>query len=438
MARRRSNGEGTIYRRKDGRYEGAVYVLTNSGTNKRVRVYGATRAEVDRKLTEAKAKNDQGVPLADKTWLLGNYLDYWLIEVVKPTRKPTTYDLYESNVRLHIKPSLGNLPLTKLTVPTLQRYLNHELESGQSVRKVQTLREVISSALTRAMREELITRNVARLVSVQETRSNIDAVRPWTSTEARHFLEVAVQHQWFTAFLIATLYGLRRGEVLGLRWQDVDLTRRVISIRQQVFRAGGQVQIGSVKTKAGERDLPLLDVIAYALQKHRQNSPLAKDLVFTTSAGNPIEPQNFSRSFQRLCTRHGLRRIKLHHLRHGAATLLKDLSVPDKDIQLILGHSSVTVTQKIYQHASMEARRSALDRAAGALFLTTPADDSNVNDSGRSRQNSRQAVATPRLSDQVKLAQDIKNTPTTGVTAVGVFHDFFGEPNDETGRNLLR
>jgi integrase len=242
---------------------------------------------------------------------------------------------------------------------------------------------------------------------------------------------VADHHQWFAAFLIATLYGLRRGEVLGLRWQDIDFARRVISIRQQVFRAGGQVQIGSVKTKAGERDLPLLDVIADVLLEHRQSTSLAKGLVFTTPTGNPIEPQNFSRSFQRMCARYELRRIKLHHLRHGTATLLKDLGVPDKDIQLILGHSSVTVTQKIYQHTSMEARRSALDRAADALFLTKLGDGSSMDDSGRSRQNSRQAVATPRLSDHVKQVQDIKSSPATGVTVAGLLDNFFGEPKGD-------
>jgi hypothetical protein len=131
MARRRSNGEGTIYQRKDGRWEAAVYVLTAGGDRKRNRVYGTTRAEVSKELTELKAKHDQGIPATDKNWLLGDYLDYWLAEVIKPNRKPTTYDLYEGNVRLYLKKDLGRLPLTKLTVPVLQRYLNQQQEAGR-------------------------------------------------------------------------------------------------------------------------------------------------------------------------------------------------------------------------------------------------------------------------------------------------------------------
>lgn len=360
MARRNGNGEGTVYPRKDGRWEGAFHVLTTSGVRKRVRVYGATRAEAHEKLTELKSNDNRGMPVADKSWLLGDYLDYWLAEVIKPNKKPTTYDLYESNVRRYLKPDIGHLPLTKLSVPTLQRYLNQQLANGQSVRKVQTLREVVSSALTRAMREEVLTRNVAKLVEVRDVQSRGAVARPWTPEEARRFLEAALEHQWFPAFLISVLYGLRRGEVLGLRWSDIDFGNMELHIEQQVFRAGGEVQIGPVKTKAGERDLPLLEVVGQLLMRWaKQYGYPIKGLAFTTSTGQPIEPQNYTRAFQRLCAKYQIRRIRLHDLRHGVATLLKDLGVPDKDVQLIMGHSNISITQKIYQHDTMESRRAA-------------------------------------------------------------------------------
>lgn len=444
MARRNSNGEGTIYRRKDGRYEGAVYVLAATGTKKRVRVYGATRAEVHTKLTEAKSKNDQGIPTPDKNWLLGDYLDRWLAEVIEPTRKPTTYDLYESNIRRYLKPGIGHISLVKLSVSTLQQYLNQQLANGKTVRKVQTLREVLSSALTRAMREELLSRNVARLVEVREVQSSeAESFEPWTPKEARTFLTAAAGHKWFPAFLISTLYGLRRGEVLGLRWADIDFTKGVIRVRQQVFRARGKVQIGPVKTKAGVRDLPLLPVVGQVLQYwSRQHDHNLEGLVFTTSARGPIEPQNYTRAFLRICARHQIRRIRLHDERHGTATLLADLGVPDKDIQRIMGHSNISITQKIYMHGRLTTRREAMNLAGDVLLtpeiLATVGVERSMSSSrtGGSvdkdesqgcRQDSRQTLAAPSLVAQFNFSPEAKNKPATGVTVAGSLDNFLGD-----------
>lgn len=447
IARRNSNGEGSVYQRKsDGRWVSSLWVETASGKSKRVYVYGKTRTEVHTKLTELKTKKDQGISTADKNWLLGDYLDYWLAEVIKPNQKPTTYDLYESNVRRYLKPDLGKLPLAKLTVPSLQRYLNHQLETGHSVRKVQTLREVVSSALTRAMREEVLTRNVAKLVEVRSVQGRGKHSEPWTPAEARQFLELALEHQWFPAFLISVLYGMRRGEVLGLRWRDIDFANMELHIEQQVFRAGGIVQIGPVKTKAGERDLPLLEVVGQLLLrwKKQNGSALNDGLAFTTSTGQPIEPQNYTRAFKRLCARYQIRAIRLHDLRHGVATLLKDLGVPDKDVQLIMGHSNISITQKIYQHSAMDSRRTALNQVGNALLspevLISIADDNkslpsairtDSNENGvvsrGSCRNGCQTPSTPSLTQHFKSRSEDKNKPATGVTVAGLLDDFLGD-----------
>ncbi|MEU6757565.1 site-specific integrase [Streptomyces sp. NPDC046685] len=426
MARRNSNGEGTIYRRKDGRYEGAVYVLTTGGTRKRVRVYGATRAEVHAKLTEAKAKNQQGMPVADKSWLLGDYLDYWLAEVIKPNRRATTYDLYESNVRLYIKPSLGRIALSRLSIPMLQSFLNRHLAEGRSARKVQTLREIISSALTRAMREEHITRNVARLVEVQSQQR--EPIEPWTLEEVSRFLDAAHMHQWFPAFLLIALYGLRRGEAMGVRWSDLDFSKQIIHIRQQVFRAGGKVQQGPLKTQAGRRDLPMLPIVSEVLQQHAITRKGSAELLITTETGQLVEPNNFTRAFKRLCARNGLRPIKLHHLRHTTATILKDLGIPARDVQLILGHSTIAVTQQIYQHDTMDSRRDALSRMRVALIPSGgEVQAAGAIDGSGSRQISRQTLTGSLLSDQIKSPRGSKNKPATGVPVAGWLNDFFGD-----------
>ncbi|MET4669118.1 site-specific integrase [Streptomyces sp. PvR018] len=400
MARRNSNGEGTIYRRKDGRYEGAVYVLMTSGARKRVRVYGATRAEVHAKLTEAKAKNDQGIPAATKSWRLSDYLDYWLTEVVKPNLRPTTYERYETAVRLYLKPGIGGQALTRLTVPIVQTFLNHHLTSGMSVRSVQILREILRSALTRAHEEELVSRNVARLVKLPKWER--DDVHPWTVKEAKAFLKAARSDPLYPAFVLLIYYGLRRGEVLGLRWSDIDFENSIIRIRQQVQRVGGVLLQGPVKTRAGRRDLPMLKFSRQVLIAQQQVRSESNSLVFATRNGQPIEPRNFVRSFQRVCEAHDIRRITVHQVRHTTATLLKDLGVPARDAQSVLGHSDIAVTQRIYQHTDMTGRRKALTQvetalratAAGNVTTQTEASGSSkaVADGNGSRQFSRQTV----------------------------------------------
>lgn len=384
MARRKTNGEGTVYRRKDGRHEGAVYVLTSGGIRKRVRVYGATHAEAAAKLAEARAKKDLGIPVADKAWRLGDYLDYWLAEVVKPTLRPSTYDRYETAVRLYLKPGLGGHVLTRLSVPAVQTFLNHQVQKGMSVRSTQILREVLRSALTRASAEELVARNVAQLVRLP--KSERQDSQPWTADEARAFLKASESDPLYTAFVVLVLYGLRRGEVLGLRWRDIDFRNSVIRIRQQVQRVGGRLQEGPVKTSSGRRDLPLLDLVRDLLagQRARPGYDLA-GFVFATRTGQPLEPRNFVRSFQRIIERNDLRRITVHQVRHTAATLLKDLGVPARDTQTILGHSDISITQQIYQHTDMAGRREALSRVEAVfrdIRVSKTAQDGN---SGRSR-----------------------------------------------------
>jgi integrase len=177
--------------------------------------------------------------------------------------------------------------------------------------------------------------------------------------------------------VLLLLYGLRRGEVLGLRWVDVDRESDQLHIRQQVQRTKDQLWIGPVKTVAGRRDLPLLELASDVLEiriaaQAVDRSELGRawqdnGLVFTTKTGRPIEPRNLVRSFRRICDAHGLRVIKLHHLRHTTATLLKQLGVPARDAQLILGHSRLAITLEIYSHEDRQGQRDALDKISETL-----------------------------------------------------------------------
>ena len=218
-------------------------------------------------------------------------------------------------------------------------------------------------------------RNVARLVELPAWERQ--AVVPWTAAEARGFLTAAHCDPLYPALVLLLLYGLRRGEVLGLRWADVDLDGGEIRIRQQVGRVRGELRIGPVKTNAGRRDLPMLPLAAdmFGIRRQAQVADTEEmgqawqdnGLVFTTKTGRPIEPRNLVRSFHRICEASGIRVIKVHHLRHTTATLLKNLGVPARDAQLILGHSRLAVTQEIYTHEDRQAQHDALTKISRAL-----------------------------------------------------------------------
>ena len=374
--RRRVNGDGSLTKRADGRWMGRYYAWTSAGTRKRVTVYGRTRQEAADRMREAQERNRQGIPVPDRAWKLGDWLDYWLEHVVAVNRRPATHALYELVVRKDLKPALGKCPLARLTVAQVQAFLNGQLVVGHSIRRVQIMRTVLSSALTRAMREELVTRNVARLAELPSWERK--PITPWTAAEARAFLGAAEGDNLYPAFVLLLLYGLRRGEVLGLRWRDVDESDREIRIRQQIHRSHGALQLGPVKTAAGRRDLPLLPLAAEALRTRAQAQEADRQvlgqawqasygLVFTTRTGRPVEPRNLVRSFRRICDDNKLRVIALHHLRHTTATLLKNLGVPARDAQIILGHSRLAVTLEIYTHEDRQSQHDALKRLSDTL-----------------------------------------------------------------------
>ena len=372
MAARNRNGEGTISGpRKDGRYVGAFYAPTSAGTVKRVYVYGRTYDEARAKLVTEQAKVMAGTPVPGKSWKLGPYLDYWLDHVVRPTRRPATVSLYETCIRLHLKPGLGKHELRRLSVAAVQRFMNaklRDIEPGESIRLVHVLRQVLSAALSRAVREELVSRNVARLVELPPWEPA--EVVPWSADEALSFLAAARSDPLYPAFVFLLLYGMRRGEVLGLRWSDLD--GDTIRVRQQVQRIKGELLTGPVKTRAGKRNLPLLGLADEALMIRRgtqfldceQFGPAWSDtgLVFTTRAGLPVEPRNLNRSFYRICAANSIRRVKVHALRHTAASLLKALGVPPKDAQVILGHANASTTTQIYTHVDQAAMRDAITK----------------------------------------------------------------------------
>lgn len=372
MAKR---GNGSIYKRSDGRWAAATTVTTASGLRKRVHHYAASQAAVQEWLTAKRHDEQRGLPTPDFRETVASYLTYWLETVAPVKARPRTLELYELTVRLYINPHLGRNDLTTLSVKDVQEAVNAVLEAGGSPRTAKLIRQVLSSALTHAEREQLVARNVARLIVLPHYERK--EITPWTVDEASAFLEAVSGHMWEVGFEMLIYYGMRRGEVLGLRWSDIDFDSGVIHVNQQLQRIDGTLTTGPVKTTAGRRVLPLVAPVRSTLEHlaaarglalvGNESAPDAEALVMLSSAGTPVEPGNFARAFQEITAKAGLPRITVHHTRHTAATLLKRVGVDPRDAQAILGHANVTTTQQIYQHADPDLHRAALDGIARAI-----------------------------------------------------------------------
>ncbi|MFI1156200.1 tyrosine-type recombinase/integrase [Streptomyces sioyaensis] len=364
--KRNPNGAGTITKRKDGRFQAAVYVLQPDGTRARKFAYGKTWAECDTKRRELLTKADSGVPVPTRSAKLAEWLPYWLDNVIKPNRKRSTYSKYAMHVRLYLVPLLGTKRLETLG-PRHVRVFLADVARKSSPATAKEAHRVLRTALTAATREELVTRNVASLVEAPKVVSR--ETTPWSLDETLTFLEEARRDPLYAAFVLAIAMGLRRGEVLGLRWSDVDLDGRVIRISNQVQRIGGELYQDTTKTgKIRPVPLPLICLAALRWHRLRQAHDAEKrgteldpaGLVFTTRSGRPVEPRNLNRSFSRLTASAGLRTIRLHDARHGCATLLTAAGVAPRVLMEILGHSQISLTMDVYTHVAQDTQREAI------------------------------------------------------------------------------
>lgn len=364
--KRNPNGAGTITKRKDGRYQCAVYVLQPDGTRARKFAYGKTWQECDTKRRELLAKVDQGVPVPTRSAKLSEWLPYWLDNVIKPRRKLSTYDKYESHVRLYLVPLLGSKRLESLAVADVRRFLVR-LEKETTAATAKESHRVLRSALSSACREELITRNVAKLV--EPPRTDNRELKPWSLDETLDFLAASRRDPLYAAFVLAIAMGLRRGEIIGLRWSDLDLENRVLYVRQQTQRRRGVLYDDDPKSRR-RRVVPLPALCIAPLRWHRMRQSAARvkagekwhesGYVFTTRTGRQVEPRNVYRSFTRVAESAGLRVIRLHDARHGCATLLTAAGVAPRVVMEILGHSQISITMDVYTHVVQDTQREAI------------------------------------------------------------------------------
>ena len=398
----RANGDGTVYQRKDSRWEAAGYVLAPGNTRKRVRVYGTTRREALAKLTEKIAASNRGVPVPSAQGSVAVYLTYWLENVAVHHLRENTHTRYSTCVNRYLIPGLGKKKLTKVTAKDVRTWLNQLRTTCQCcTRGLDAAREqplccaagkccskrlspltlayvhsVLKSALEHAVREEEIPRNVARNVRTGTPRPR--RFEPLTADEARKFLATANGHRLQSLFELALHTGLRKGELLGLRWEDLDLDAGTAAIRRTLQRTStGGLTTLPTKTCASERRIALPTRCLHSLKLHHEQQKREREAagamwqrdepVFTTVQGRPIDPTNLTRTFNALLHKASLRRIRFHDLRHSTATLLLEQGVELVVIKELLGHAHIGVTATVYAHVRLRLQRDAIDLLGRAL-----------------------------------------------------------------------
>ena len=379
MAKRRGHGEGSCYKRKDGRWVAVLELGWQGDRRLRQSFYGRTKREALAQLAEGRTKLAAGLPFGDARLTVEDFLDTWLRDIVKPNQRLSTHKAYEAKVRLHLKPALGRHRLARLTIQDVQAYVAAAQKAKVPPGALKYSLMVLGVALHHAERQGLVARNVARLVVAPKGEPR--KIVPLDLDGATRFLAVAKGTRYEALYRVALALGIREGEALGLCWPDIDLDEKVVRIRWQlqINHDTKELELVEVKSPKSRRMINLPDFALRALREHRTRQLEERlrvgeawedwkgvGLVFTTELGGPIAARNMLRDFHCLRETAGLPDLRFHDTRHTCATFLLAQGVPERVVMEILGHTNLTMTQR-YTHVLPPLRQHAAD-AVGAML----------------------------------------------------------------------
>ena len=379
MAKRRANGEGSIRKRSDGRWEGRYTAGRNPETGKPIykNVLGKTQAEVKAKLKAAIEDSANLDMLKAEQYTTGQWMDVWFENCAKIKVRPSSHQTYRGYIDNHIKPNIGDIPLNKLSSLHLQKLYKKLLTGGRverieskgqpkglSAKTVRNINQVISSAMDFAKDQKLISSNPTdgcALPKLEHKEMKTLPVEQLTS-----FLREAKESGVFELYYIELATGLRRGELLGLRWEDIDLTQGSLRVQRQVARINGEIIEAPLKTKNAYRTLPLSADAVGVLQEQRKKSG-SSPYVFPSPTGGPISPDSVLHMLHRVLKRAGLAQVRFHDLRHTFATLALQNGVDIKTVSGMLGHYSAGFTLDTYTHVTTSAKKEAANTMGSIL-----------------------------------------------------------------------
>lgn len=416
MTKKRGNGEGSVFMRKtcieckkiitsgdakdlktckhcgtklpnEATWEARASVGHDPATGKALRpsFYGKTKKEVLDQLAQALHEVRTGTYIRPTQITLGEWMAKWLTVYKKGQIAQSTYENYQIMIETHIKPQLGNMPLMKLQVNTLQAFYNEKLEHGRvdgkgglSTKMVRYIHTLIRQALAQALKESFLSRNVADATSPPTIRNK--QFKPIEESELIAFLEnkEVKDDRLYAAYVLVATTGLRRGELLGLCWDCVALEQENITVKRQLLTLKDGLKLAdSTKSKSGRRNIALTDDAVRELKAHKRRQAEERlhiggayqdnGLVFCKADGTAIDPREFTKRFQKRMVDAGLPKTRLHDMRHLHATLLLKRGIPAKLVQERLGHSSIQMTLDLYSHVTPEMKRLAAESLNGLL-----------------------------------------------------------------------
>jgi integrase len=379
--KRRDPGDGSIFQRSDGRW---VARLRDSAGRPRY-LYAKDRAHAKQRLTEAQTVVHTGQPFPDQRMTFGRYLLDWVAGLGAASVKPRTVAYYETYVRRHLLTSdLAQKPLSRLEPADLRRLYAAKLNSGLSSTSVHHIHAVIHVALQRAVDDGILGRNVAALVG-RSNRPKVRRVEMNTIADGdqpRRFLEAAKRERLEALLLLAITTGMRRGELLALRWKDVDLDRGTLAVTGSL-QGVSRPTLNIATPKSGKsRSVALGTTAVNVLREHRKHQAQEQllvggewrdlGLVFSTEFGDFLSPTTLRLALRRTLTRADLPAIRFHDLRHSAATLMLSRGVHPKMASEMLGHSTIAITLDLYSHVTANMQRQAADAIDSALTDPSP------------------------------------------------------------------
>lgn len=387
MSKRRGNGEGSIFKDKSGNWRGVITIGVNAdGSQKRKTFYGKTRNEVADKVNKALSDLRNHICIESVKMPLSEWLSHWLSTYAVHDLRRSTYVSYETYIRGHIIPLLGNVPLCKLTPQRLQEFYNYKLEKGRldgkgglDPKTIRNLHNMLHKALEQAVKLELIPKNPCNATNLPKKTKK--EVRYLSVNEQSQLLQAIKGERLGIGILLDIFTGLRLGELLGLTWENINLKRGSIRVcktinRLKSFEQGAdtstKIYVGEPKTQKSKRTIPIFQEMIDALKEYKKEQDLEKEncygiyqdkgYLLCNEIGEPLDPKTYQDFFKRMLKKAGLRDINFHALRHTFATRALEKGIPAKTVSELLGHSSITITLDLYSHVTEELKTEAVEK----------------------------------------------------------------------------
>ena len=382
---KKNRGDGSVFQRKDGRWEGRIVVgYKENGYPKTKNVTAKTKTECQEKLERLREECGRRSDRVKPEMPFGNWIDFWYQNFSKPKLRPTTQACYEGRIYTHIIPSIGKIPLNKLTQNDLQQFYARLKKGGRkkhvekfgeglSDRMVRSCHATCRSALEKAVEEGLIRTNPATGCKLPPKKAR--EMQVLTQSEIIRFLTQAKEEGYYEMFLLELTTGMRRGEILALKWRDLDFGTGELHISRQVVKVGKEMVVSAPKTKSSIRTLILPPDMIDLLAELKRSATCEWIFPSPVNEGQPRNPTALYHRFQIILGRANCKKVRFHDLRHTFATMALENGMDIKTLSAMIGHVSTDTTLNIYSHITDTMQQQAavkIDREIGGTDAQMP------------------------------------------------------------------